>query len=267
MEVCETQLTLHGVELDLSYLRRSGTGTPLLCLHGFGSTKEDYADLGFRTDFDGRELIFVDAPGFGASSISDASALSIPFLVDTAIAFCDQIGVSRFHLSGHSMGGLTALLLAHQNPDRVASFINIEGNVAPEDCFLSRQIVEHPAPTAEAFLEGFIERVRARPEYASRLYALGLRSKLRPSSAPPIFRSMVDLSDNTDLMTKFAALRCPRLFVHGAQNAHLSYLSALPDYGVEVCEIPHAGHFPMYSNPPALWSAMAAFLDKVEASE
>lgn len=264
MHLCETRLTLHGVDLDLSFLRRAGSRTPLLCLHGFGSTKEDYADLAFRADFDDRDLIFIDAPGFGASSISDPSALSIPFLVETAIAFCDEIGVAKFHLSGHSMGGLTALLLAHQFPDRVVSFINIEGNVAPEDCFLSRQIVEHPAPSAEAFLEGFIARVSDRPEYAARLYSLGLRSKLRPRSAPPIFRSMVDLSDNTDLMSKFAGLTCPRLFVHGEQNAHLSYLGQLPAYGVEVCEIPHAAHFPMYSNPPVLWSALAAFLDKAE---
>jgi pimeloyl-ACP methyl ester carboxylesterase len=38
------------------------------------------------------------------------------------------------------MGGLTALLLAHRYPDRVLSFVDIKGNLAPEDCFLSRQI-------------------------------------------------------------------------------------------------------------------------------
>ncbi|WP_399476426.1 hypothetical protein [Streptomyces sp. TRM68367] len=48
------------------------------------------------------------------------------------------------------MGGLTALLLGHQQPDRVLSFVDIEGNVAPEDCFLSRQIVTHPRTTPNA---------------------------------------------------------------------------------------------------------------------
>jgi pimeloyl-ACP methyl ester carboxylesterase len=52
--------------------------------------------------------------------------------------------IEHYHLIGHSMGGLTALMLADRDPTAVASLVNIEGNVAPEDCFLSRQIVSHP---------------------------------------------------------------------------------------------------------------------------
>lgn len=54
-------------------------------------------------------------------------------------------GIEHFHLVGHSMGGLTALMLAHEEPERVLSFVDIEGNVAPEDCFLSRKVITHPA--------------------------------------------------------------------------------------------------------------------------
>ena len=56
-------------------------------------------------------------------------------------------------------------------------FINIEGNIAPEDCFLSRQIVEHPAPDAHGFFEGFIERVLHAPAYSNPLYAASLKHK------------------------------------------------------------------------------------------
>lgn len=34
-------------------------------------------------------------------------------------------------------------MLAHEEHERVISFVDIEGNVAPEDCFLSRQIFTH----------------------------------------------------------------------------------------------------------------------------
>lgn len=44
------------------------------------------------------------------------SQISIPFLVKTAQMVLRQPGIRRFHLVGHSMGGLTALLLAHQDP-------------------------------------------------------------------------------------------------------------------------------------------------------
>jgi len=76
---------------------------------------------------------------------------------------------------------------------------------------------------------------------------------------------MVDLSDNTDLMGIMAGLNCPRALVYGVQNRHLSYLGGLPDIGVEVIEIAESGHFPMYSNPPALWAALADFLSRHEA--
>jgi pimeloyl-ACP methyl ester carboxylesterase len=76
---------------------------------------------------------------------------------------------------------------------------------------------------------------------------------------------MVDLSDNAPLMAMFSGLSCPRAFVYGEQNRHLSYLGDLPGLGVEVVEIPFSGHFPMYANPPALWAAMADFIARAEA--
>lgn len=79
------------------------------------------------------------------------SATDIPFLVATAEVFLEHIKITRFHLMGHSMGGLTALYLAHRNPDRVLSFADIKGNLAPEDCFLSRQIFTFKSDDPEDF--------------------------------------------------------------------------------------------------------------------
>ncbi|WP_419911116.1 alpha/beta fold hydrolase [Hoeflea sp.] len=265
MESGTLNLDIQGTAIDLAYRRRPGPLPTLLCLHGFGSTKEDYVDLTMREEFRGRDLVFWDTPGFGLSSISNPEALSIPFLVAVAQSACSALGLERFHLSGHSMGGLTALMLAEAEPDKVLSFFDIEGNVAPEDCFLSRQIIDYPAETADDFLAGFKERVGQRSEFSSALYVTALDCKVQPTSVAPIFRSMVDLSDNTNLMEIMAKLRCPRAFVYGAQNRHLSYLERLPDIGVEVIEIAESGHFPMYSNPPALWRAMAGFISRHEA--
>ncbi|MEM9231297.1 MAG: alpha/beta hydrolase [Pseudomonadota bacterium] len=256
------ELTVEGVSVRLAYLRKVAARAPLVCLHGFGSTKEDYADLSMRPEFRDRSLIFWDAPGCGASEISTPEALSIPFLVKVALTACDTLGVSRFHLSGHSMGGLTALVLADEQPDRVLSFMDIEGNIAPEDCFLSRQIIEHPANKPAGFAKDFIDRVRRREEYGCALFAAALPVKVRDTTFEPIFTSMVALSDDAPLMDMFTGLPCPRSFIYGEQNRHLSYLGDLPAKCVEVIEIPHSGHFPMYSNPPALWAAMADFLQR-----
>jgi pimeloyl-ACP methyl ester carboxylesterase len=252
-------LQVVGVGVEIATARRGGALARIVFLHGFGSTKEDYVDLAYHPGFRERPFLAYDAPGCGESSCEDLSKLSIPLLVDTAKAVLREAGIERFHLVGHSMGGLTGLMLAHQDADRVLSFVDIEGNLAPEDCFLSRQVITHPAPDSESFFGAFIERTRHSPFFSSALYAASLRHKVRPGAVRGIFESMVELSDNDDLMTKFLSLPCPRMFMYGEQNASLSYLPTLAAGGVELAEIPHSGHFPMYSNPVAMWTRIADF--------
>ncbi|WP_233887972.1 alpha/beta fold hydrolase [Paraburkholderia flagellata] len=251
--------TLDGTAVDVSAIQRDGDKAPIVFLHGFGSTKEDYADIVRHEHFDGHPFVAYDAPGCGETVCTDLSKVSIPFLVETALTVLEFVAFDRFHLVGHSMGGLTALMLAHRFPQRVLSFTDIEGNIAPEDCFLSRQIVEHPREDANRFFDDFIERTRHAPAYASALYAASLRHKVRAEAVGGIFRSMVDLSDNADLMGKFLSLPFPRMFMYGEQNASLSYLKHIQEQGVELAEIPDCGHFPMYSNPVLMWNAIAGF--------
>ncbi len=80
----------------------------------------------------------------------------------------------------------------------------------------------------------------------------------------PIFQSMVDLSDNAPLLDQFLALPFPRMLMFGHQNAGLSYLDRLAEGGVELAEVPHSGHFPMYSNPPAMWEFISDFVRRVD---
>lgn len=257
-------LKVAGVELSLAAMHRDGESAPIVFLHGFGSTKEDYADIVRHTAFTGRPFLAYDAPGCGETQCADLTRISIPFLVETASEALERLGIRRFHLVGHSMGGLTALMLAHQHPDRVLSFVNIEGNIAPEDCFLSRQIVDYPQADSERFFDDFIERTRHAPAYASALYAAGLRHKVRAGAVRGIFESMVEMSDNGALMDKFLGLPCPRMYMYGEQNASLSYLSHIQAKGVRLAEIPACGHFPMYSNPVLMWEQIAGFLAEVK---
>jgi pimeloyl-ACP methyl ester carboxylesterase len=252
-------LRVDGAGLQVATLGRSGELAPIIFLHGFGSTKEDYADIALQPAFAGHAFLAYDAPGCGETSCDDLPDISIPFLVKTAQTVLHHAGIGRFHLVGHSMGGLTALLLARQDPGRVLSFVDIEGNLAPEDCFLSRQVLTHPAGHAETFLDDFTERARRSPTYASALFAASLRHKVRPGAVRGIFESMVDLSDHGDLMAKYLSLPCPRMFMYGEHNSHLSYLPKLSANAVELAEIPHSAHWPMYSNPAAMWERIAEF--------
>ncbi|KXH32119.1 hypothetical protein CSAL01_04211 [Colletotrichum salicis] len=257
----ELSLVINNVNLDISTVRRDGSLDPILFLHGFGSTKEDFTDVTHHTALSEYPIIGYDAPGSGASTSSDYNVISMPFLVAVAEAVLDAYKIKRFHLVGHSMGGLTGLLLAQRNPSAVLSFVNIKGNLAPEDCFLSRQIFDFPASDTEMFITAFIERIRRSPDYGNGIYAASFRAKVRPEVVRPTFETMVHYTDNGDLLKVLERLPFPKVFMFGVYYNKLSYLSQISQAGVELAEIPNSGHFIMYSNPTAAWDLIAKFLN------
>jgi pimeloyl-ACP methyl ester carboxylesterase len=252
------------VSVTLSVIRREGPLPPIFFLHGFGGTKEDYVDIALNPLFAGRSFLAYDAPGSGESTMSDMSKLSMPLLASIAEKVLEYFNITHYHLVGHSMGGLASNLLAQRQPSLVLSFINIKGNLAPEDCFLSRQILHFPSDDPEMFVHEFIKRTRTSLLYSNGLYAASFRAKVQPAVIRPTFKSMVDCTDNGNLLEAFESFKFPRMYMFGEQYSSLSYLPRLVNAGVELAEIAHNGHFVMYSNPVAMWERIGQFLGRVE---
>ena len=256
------EVEIRGTACRVDTLHRPGDGEPLVFLHGFGSTKEDYADAALHPVLADYRILALDAPGFGGSTCANPAVLSMEYLVAVTEAVCEHYETGPFHLCGHSMGGLAAVLLAHKEPARVLSLVSIEGNLVPEDCFLSRRILAFGERDPACFLERLREHCWHVPQAGFPLYAAGLSSKTAREAVRPILQSMVYHSDHSDLVETFLALPGPKMFMHGDQNRDLPYLGRLRDGAVVVAEIAHSGHFPMYSNPQETWSRIAAFLDQ-----
>lgn len=253
-------ISVEGVTIDVALTRRDGALPPIVFLHGFGGSKEDYLDIALHQSFKDHAFIAFDAPGCGKTSITDFTKMSISFLVKTTQAILQELNVQHFHLVGHSMGGLTGLELATLCPEAVLSFVNIKGNLGPEDCFLSRQIFTWAEEDPELFLTQFIQRNYHSPLFSAPLYASSVRHKVQAQAVRGIFESMVERSDEGDLLAKFLSLSCPRVFMYGEQYNTLSYLPTLRMSGVSLAEIPYCGHFPMYSNPVAMWDVLSKLL-------
>lgn len=250
-------VSIEGTPVRVALSHRQGTLEPILFLHGFGGSKEDYLDIDMYDMFRDHPFIAFDAPGCGKTVVTNYSKISIPLLVKTAEAVLSALGIGRFHLVGHSMGGLAGLELAAEHPQRVLSFVDIKGNLGPEDCFLSRQIFTYAEGDSSKFMEDFIARNYNSPLFAAPLYASNVASKVQAAAVRGIFESMVHLSDTGDLLAKFLSLPFPRMFMYGEQYKTLSYLPVLKQSGVQLAEIPYCGHFPMYSNPVAMWTFIA----------
>ncbi|MFD5829115.1 alpha/beta fold hydrolase [Lentzea sp. NPDC060358] len=245
------------MNVTVAAMHRGGSEEPTVFLHGFGTSKEDYADFAQRHDFTGRAFVAFDLPGCGATECTDLSAVDVPFLVDAAQAVVERTGIGRYHVVGQSLGALTALLLAQRQPGRVLSFVNIKGTLAPEDCALARNLLSGQE-RGDVFTR-FTESLHRAQGYSNGLYSANLPHKIRREVVPNLFRSVVELADHGALLDKFLALPMPKMYVYGEECASLSYLPVLDAHGVELAEIPLSGHLPLYSNPVATWKRIAAF--------
>ena len=97
----------------------SGGGPAVLMIQGIGVVGN-----GWRPQVDGLgaryELLTFDNRGIGASELR-GGALDISTLAADALAVADAAGAARFHLVGHSMGGVIAQAVALAAPERVKS--------------------------------------------------------------------------------------------------------------------------------------------------
>ncbi|MCU1646619.1 MAG: dehH [Nocardia sp.] len=88
---------------------RSGSGDPLVLVHGVGSRWQVWAPI-IDTLAESFEVIAVDLPGFGGSEPLPNTTVST--LADALVDFLAAEGIENPHLAGNSMGGGIVLDLA-----------------------------------------------------------------------------------------------------------------------------------------------------------
>jgi pimeloyl-ACP methyl ester carboxylesterase len=91
--------------------------TPLVFVHGFMGGSRQWADqcAALGQDY---EVIALDLPGYGENAHLQAPD-SIAGFAAWALEDLSNRGVERFHLLGHSMGGMIVQEMAVQAPERV----------------------------------------------------------------------------------------------------------------------------------------------------
>ena len=88
---------------------RSGSGDPLVLVHGLGGTLATWDPL-IEPLAAEREVIAVDMPGFGGSPELPGEAVpSAANLAAALIGFCAEIGIERPHVAGNSLGAWVGL--------------------------------------------------------------------------------------------------------------------------------------------------------------
>jgi len=248
---------------SIEYIYRQGHQETTVLLHGLGGAKENYLEACKSNALADHTLIFFDNPGTGNSTYYDDFVLNVDDLAAISASFIEQLKITNFILCGTSMGGLTTLLyLRTNNKKKVKAYINIEGNLLPEDCMFSSKVVTYDFATFETqIFQKTIVEMKANGNTGYHIIANNLQLNTNVRSYYNYSFQTVEYSATGDLLKQFISLNLPKVFIYGQENSSLSYIPELIKSNVPVKEVPNSNHFIFYDNPKELYEAIGDFID------
>jgi proline iminopeptidase len=272
----ESTARVRGVEL---FVRRIGSGPPVVVLHGGPGAHHDYLLPGFDALADRRELIYYDQRGGGRSPVGRDVPVGWTEHVADLETLREDWGLDRLTIAGYSWGGLLALLYALDHPASVA-----------------RLALVSPAPSWRAARERFEARFGQRnldpafQEARRKLRESGLRDRDPESfqrrifelSVAPYFHDPERARDLTpfrvtgrtqqevwaslgdfDLRERLPTLRgIPSLVLHGEDDAIPieAARTTAQLIGAEFHPVPRCGHVPYVEAHEEFVRVMGGFL-------
>ena len=118
--------------------RTAGKGSPLVLLHGWGTSLDTFRpmseDLGrFHT------VTSFDFPGHGQSDLPPA-AWAVDDFVGLTVDLMAELGIVKASVLGHSFGGRVAIKLAAAHPDKVDRLVLVDAAGVPPAQTLRRRL-------------------------------------------------------------------------------------------------------------------------------
>ncbi len=251
------------MKLELTWV--PGQEPALVFLHGLGADGRCFRGALNAPGLRGRALLIPDLPGFGRSPLPEEFSHAMDAHAESVITLCHQFKLNEIAICAHSMGGAVGIILAEKCPGRVTHFVNAVGNLIPEDCFFSRPFIEMGWEAFEAHgFQKFKDKIKSQLFHPNRPPSTYLQS-LQKTSARAMYlsgRDLVRLSDEGNLLSRFLALPCKKLYLADADNPILPYLKTAREKGnVPITVIPNTGHALMENNPADFYGALADFLN------
>jgi len=248
-------------ELDIHYFT-GGQGDPLVVIHGGGSGARTWMK-NVEALSENYTVYVPDLPGFGRSQPLEGDYY-IPELAEFVDEFSHNLGLEKFHLMGHSLGGGIVLHYALRFPHKIKKLVLVSSlclgkEIAPWVRFLSNCMVCRAlGKAAMAMLRGIkwvFGKLFATIEFVVPLskFSLSLGTKITTLE-----------EQTTVLMHRLSEIMVPTLVVWGAKDPILpveqAYATArlIPDCQVKVFE--DCGHSVYRDKIPEFSRTLTKFL-------
>jgi pimeloyl-ACP methyl ester carboxylesterase len=251
---------------------------PVLLLHGLRSYARTWEPI--AQALSGSHLLIApDFRGRGESAWDPLRAYRTDTYVSDIESFTAVLGLDRFAIVGHSMGGTVAYTCAARHPDQVAALVIEDiGPGSSTDTSGAERILSEMADTPPRF--GSMEEVRAywrgiRPDITEEALASRIDNTVRPArdggfewrldmAGIAEARRTGDPAGAVDLWSCVEALRCPTLVIRGARSDFLPVGTceqmAQRQPLLRWTQVPEAGHYVHDDNPEAFTDLVRRFL-------
>ena len=257
---------------------------PVLMLHGIRGYAETFAGVAAALQ-PGSRVIALDQRGRGETDWDPKHDYYTDAYVADVEALVAQLGLARFDLLGHSMGGINAIVYAARHPQQLRRLvIEDAGPGAFEASDGATRIRKELAttPTTFASWDEAAAFMRAlRPTVTEEARQQRLQNMLKPLEGGGFTwrydhagivatRLNPDPARKVDLAAHVQQLRCKTLVVRGGRSDYLqpamvAHMQAL-NPRIAAIEIPDAGHYIHDDQPARFAEAVTAFLKRPDAA-
>ena len=240
----------------------SGAGDPaLVFLHYWGGTHRTWKKVaaGLKSSY---RIVTYDMRGWGGSGAA-VDGYSITALADEAMALIEYLGLRKYVLIGHSMGGKVAQLVASRNPQGLAGLILV-APATPTATHLPEQEMQkqiHAYDNRETVLQtiAFLSARTPDPETVEQIVEDSLSGTPEAKMAWPTSVILEDIS------SEVSKIRVPTLVLAG----ELDRLDSVEQHRREVVArisgarleiIPQSGHLLPIDEPVRTARAIDLFV-------
>lgn len=263
----------------LLHYHRVGSGSPLVLIHGIGATWKCWKPV-LPLLAEQHDVIAVDLPGFGGSTHLQVAEPSLSQMARSVLQLMDALEIEHFHVSGNSMGGAVSVELLPSG--RVLSYHGI--SPAGMTYGPKAKLFTKPALRATYAVTRALRPV-AGPVTTPKATRAALMALMIGRPGRTTQEAAFDLVEGCAIGTGFSptlthaikneplpipAWDGPAQMLWGTRDFILPYRSASERFraawpGLEIVELPGAGHVPMVEEPERISELITTMTSRVDA--
>jgi pimeloyl-ACP methyl ester carboxylesterase len=262
-------------EIQVHY-RDEGKGFPIVLIHGTASSLHTW-DAWTNQLKKTNRVIRLDLPGFGITGPKKDADYSIGAYTRFLHSFLQKLQLTKFHISGSSLGGNIAWNYAAEYPAKVEKLILVASSGLPTykpqpaifkmaKIPLLRSLFLYVTPRiliSKNLKEVYADDAKISSELVTRYHKMALRVGNRQAF---IDRAKIDFrGDAKKYRDKLKSIQAPTLLIWGIQDLWIPIDNGkrmnvlIPDS--KFVTLSNSGHVPMEENPKESFKILESFLE------